>query len=61
MQEALQKIIENKPENEEISKRKWIDAFIFVYNSAEKASFVKLLKIIQSVHEFEESYAKGRA
>ena len=35
--------------------KKPFDAFIFVYNAADKNSFKKLLKIIRSVHEFEES------
>jgi len=60
MQEDLQKVIENKPEDDKPGSKKWIDAFIFVYNSADKNSFKKLLKIIKSVHDFEESYAKGR-
>ena len=61
MQEDLQKVIENKPEDEKPGSPKWINAFIFVYNSADKNSFTKLLKIIKSVHDFEESYSKGRA
>lgn len=61
MQEDLQKVIENKPEDDKPGSPKWINAFIFVYNSADKGSFTKLLKIIRSVHDFEESYAKGRS
>ena len=56
MQEALKKIIENRPTDpDNPSSVKWINAFIFVYNSAEPETFTKLLKIIQSVHEMEES------
>jgi len=64
MRKDLQKIVENKPEDdsgEADKNKKWIDAYIFVYDSSEKSSFNKLLNIIKSVHEFEESFAKGRA
>ena len=33
MREDLQKIVENKPEDEQ-SDKKWIDAFIFVYDAS---------------------------
>ena len=58
---ALKRIIENKPDEdpENPSNVKWINAFIFVYNSAEPETFQKLLKIIRSVHEMEESLALG--
>lgn len=58
MQDDLKKLIENKPLDE--GKKKWIDAYMFVYNSADKHSFKKLMRIIKSVHEFEESHAKGK-
>ena len=45
MREDLQKIVENKPEDGSDDK-KWIDAFIFVYDSSDQASFTKLMKII---------------
>jgi len=64
MQDALQEIIQNKPggaeETRDSSGKKAYHAFIFVYNSADRDSFLKLLKIIKSVVAFEESYSKGR-
>jgi GTPase SAR1 family protein len=39
--------------------QKWINAFIFVYDASDQNSFKKLLKIIQSVIEFERSNALG--
>ena len=62
MQEKLKWLIENKPldnpapgENE-----KPIQAYIFVYDASDVTSFHKLIKIIRSVHEFEESNMLGR-
>ena len=70
MQETLKNIIENKEPKEASadqeegasSKRlkKWINAFIFVYESGNTSSFRKLLKIIKSVYEFEQSLALGK-
>ena len=61
--------MENEPEkdmdNNELAgpdriPQKYIQAYIFVYNSAEVSSFKKLLKIFKSVHEFEEAQALGK-
>ena len=64
MQNKLKWIIENKPEEgvhqEPGTGQKPIHAFIFVYDSSDVNSFRKLLKIIQSVSEFEESNALGK-
>ena len=62
MQEKLKEIIENEPDKtqEQGTGEKPINAFIFVYDSSDVNSFRKLLKIIQSVSEFEESYALGK-
>ena len=63
MQNKLKWIIENKPDEREQVQgtgQKPIQAFIFVYDSSDVNSFRKLIKIIQSVSEFEESNALGK-
>ena len=58
-QDTLQAIIKNEESSNPDKNGKWINAFIFVYNASDRASFKKLLKMIETVTEFEKSIGQG--
>ena len=57
----MQKVIKNTDDSDpDDPNKKWIHAFIFVYDASSQESFQKLMNIIESVIEQERSNALGQ-